>query len=117
METPKHILAIEEQLGINLSTMFVSMPQEFDEFIKDKKMTFVYSESNANLDDGKISFKSKTYKTQQQFYLYLLFNDDNIGLTIYFKQDQLNELTIFIRQLFKQFKNATTNDKRTERKN
>ena len=37
METPKHILAIEEQLGINLSTMFVSMPQEFDTFIKSKK--------------------------------------------------------------------------------
>jgi len=38
-------------------------------------------------------------------------------MVIYYGEDQLNELTLFIRQLFKQLKNATNNDKRTERKN
>jgi hypothetical protein len=104
METPKHILAIEEQLGVNLSTMFISMPQEFDTFIKSKKLTFIHSESITNAEDGIIKFNLKTYKTQQGFYMYLLFKDESIDLTIYFRQEQLDELTIFIRQLFKQFK-------------
>jgi hypothetical protein len=93
------------------------MPEGFDEYLKDKKMVLVYSEANSDFETGKILFKTKIYKTQQGFYLYLLFGDDGkTDMTIYYKQSQLSELTIFITQLFKQFKNATTNNKRTERK-
>ena len=93
------------------------MPEGFDEYLKDKKMSLVYSDSTSDFETNKISFKSKIYKTQQGFYLYLLFGDDGkTDMTIYYKQSQLSELTIFITQLFKQFKNATTNNKRTERK-
>ena len=95
----------------------IVMPEGFDEYLKDKKMVLVYSEANSDFETGKTLFKTKIYKTQQGFYLYLLFGDDGkTDMTIYYKHSQLSELTIFITQLFKQFKNATTNNKRTERK-
>jgi hypothetical protein len=116
MDTPNYIKDYEHREGI-LSRNTVVMPEGFDDFLKDKKVSIVYSESNSDFENGKISFKSKIYKTQQGFYLYLLFGDDGkTDMTIYYKQSQLSELTIFITQLFKQFKNATTNNKRTERK-
>jgi hypothetical protein len=99
METPYYIKDYEQREGV-LSRNKVVMPEGFDEYLKDKKMSVVYSESNSDFDTGKISFKTKIYKTQQGFYLYLLFGD----MTIYYKQSQLNELTIFITQLLKQFK-------------
>ena len=77
----------------------------------------MYSEAYSDFETIKISLKTKIFKTQQGFYLYLLFGDDGkTDMTIYYKHSQLSELTIFITQLFKQFKNATTNNKRTERK-
>ena len=116
MDTPHYIKDYEQREGI-LSRNTVFMPEGFDNFLKDKKVSIVYSESISDFDTNKISFKSKIYKTQQGFYLYLLFGDDGkTEMTIYYKQSQLSELTIFITQLIKQFKNATTNNKRTERK-
>ena len=103
METPYYIKDYEQREGI-LSRNSVVMPEGFDDYLKDKKMVLVYSEANSDFETNKISFKTKIYKTQQGFYLYLLFGD---------KHSQLSELTIFITQLFKQFKNATTNNKRT----
>jgi hypothetical protein len=116
MDTPNYIKDYEQREGI-LSRNRILMPEGFDEYLKDKKMTLVYSESESDFESTKISFKTKIYKTQQGFYLYLLFGDDGkTDMTIYYNQSQLSELTIFITQLFKQFKNATTNNKRTERK-
>ena len=116
METPYYIKDYEQREGI-LSRNTVVMPEGFDDYLKDKKMVLVYSEANSDFETNKISFKTKIYKTQQGFYLYLLFGDDGkTDMTIYYKHSQLSELTIFITQLFKQFKNATTNNKRTERK-
>jgi hypothetical protein len=104
METPYYIKDYEQREGV-LSRNKVVMPEGFDDYLKDKKMSIVYSESNSDFETGKISFKTKIYKTQQGFYLYLLFGDDGkTDMTIYFKQSQSNELTIFITQLFKQFK-------------
>jgi hypothetical protein len=104
METPNYIKDYEQREGI-LSRNNMTMPEGFDDYLKDKKMILVYSESTSDFDNGKISFQSKIYKTLQGFYLYLLFGDDGkTELTIYFKQSQLNELTIFTAQLLKQFK-------------
>jgi hypothetical protein len=104
METPNYIKDYEQREGI-LSRNNMTMPEGFDDYLKDKKMVLVYSESTSDFDNGKISFQSKIYRTQQGFYLYLLFGDDGkTELTIYFKQSQLNELTIFTTQLLKQFK-------------
>ena len=49
---------------------------------------------------------NKIYKTKQGFYLYLLFRDTITDITIYYKQTQLNELTLFMGQLIKQFKSS-----------
>lgn len=104
METPYYIKDYEQREGV-LSRNKIVMPEGFDDYLKDKKMSVVYSESNSDFETGKILFKTKIYKTQQGFYLYLLFGDDGkTDMTIYYKQSQLNELTIFITQLLKQFK-------------
>ncbi len=106
MKKPDYIKDFEQREGI-LSRNNITMIEGFDDYLKDKKMVLVYSESTSDFENGKISFQSKIYKTQQGFYLYLLFGDDgNIELTIYFKQSQSNELTIFITQLLKNFKQS-----------
>jgi hypothetical protein len=105
METPYLIKDYEQREGFLARNQIIIPKKGFDEYLKDKKMNLVYSESTSDFETGKISFESKIYKTQQGFYLYLLFDKDgNTNMTIYYKQLQLNELTIFITQLLKQFK-------------
>lgn len=117
MEIPEFIKDYMKNDGI-LSRVDIIMPKGFDEYLKDKKMTTIYSDSTSDFESGKITLNSKIYKTQQGFYLYLFFGmSDNVSATIYYKESQSSELTIFIKQLIKQFKNATTNSERTERKN
>lgn len=107
IETPEYI----KKQGI-FSKVFVSLPESFDVFLKDKKMKIVYSESVSDFETGNIKYKCKIYQTQQEFFLYLSFQDDETtDMTIYYKEQQSSELTIFIKQLLKQFKNATINNK------
>lgn len=116
MDKPNYIKEIESKDGI-LSENRISFPEGVDNYLKERKMTIVYSESTSNFDTGKIKYSSKIYKTQQGFYLYLSIKEDgNVDVTIYYKESQSNELIMFITQLLKQYKNATTNNKRTERK-
>jgi hypothetical protein len=103
METPYYIENYEQKEGV-LSRSKVVMPKDFDNYLKDKKMELVYSESSTDFETGKTIFSSKIYKTKQEFYLYLLFRDTKTDITIYYKQKQQDELTIFIGQLIKQFK-------------
>ena len=50
-----------------------------------------------------VDFKEKLYKTKQEFYLYLLINeDDSIQSRVYYKQKQLDELRLIIGQILKQ---------------
>jgi hypothetical protein len=115
MEKPNYIKECElkdEVYSINS----ITMPEGFDDYLKDKKMELVYSESSTDFETSKTMFSLKIYKTKQGFYLYLLIRDTKTDITIYYKQKQQDELTIFMGQLIKQFKNATINNKRTERK-
>ena len=84
------------------------VPKEFDRFIKDKNFTLRCSESSYSPETD-ILYKNKVYQTKQGFFLYLSLTEET--MVIYYGEDQLNELTLFIRQLFKQFKNATINNK------
>jgi len=43
--------------------------------------------------------------------LYLLLNDEGTSMVVYYRQHQINELTIFISQLLKQFNNDKTINK------
>jgi hypothetical protein len=110
MKKPKYIKRIEKNNDILSLTNLYDLSKEFDKFI-DKKVDLVYSKSDID-DNGKFIFKEKLYKTKQSFYLYLSFRGDVIDADIYYKQEQYNELFIFITQLLKQFKNATTNSGR-----
>jgi hypothetical protein len=110
MEKPEYIVKLNQ----DLSTTKVSVPKGFDDYLKDRKVNLLYSESEVSFEDTKFTYNSKIYKTQQGFYLYLLFKEGDVDdMIVYYKQEQLNELTIFITQLIKQYKNATTNSKRT----
>ena len=108
MKKPKYIKDIEKNGEVLSLSKLYSLPKEFDNFIN-KKIMILYSKSDIDTDSGKFIFKEKLYKTQQLFYLYLSFRGDEIDTDIYYKQEQHNELIIFITQLLKQFKNATTN--------
>ena len=58
------------------------------------------------------------YKTVQGFFIYLSIKGDGTPvITIYYKQEQLNEMTLFVGQLLKQFKNATTDIRGNQTKN
>jgi len=103
MEKPNYIKECEVKDGI-LSINTITMPNNFDNYLKDKKMELTYVESNTDFDTGKTVFTSKIYKTKQGFYLYLLLRDSDIDVTIYYKQTQFNELTLFVRQFIKDFK-------------
>jgi hypothetical protein len=111
MKKPRYIKDIEKNDGVLSLSNLYSLPKEFDDFIK-KKVTIFYSNSDIDIESGKFIFKEKLYKTIQGFYLYLSFRGDEIDADIYYKQEQHNELIIFITQLLKQFKNATTNSGR-----
>lgn len=111
MEKPEYILSIEKKDDLIFSIMDIEIPENFDNFIKERKMLLVFSESSSDIETSEITYQNKIYQTQQQFFLYLSLTDGM--MSIYYKEQQLNELTLFIRQLFKQFKNATINNKRT----
>lgn len=80
-------------------------------FLETKNLKTVYSE---NLYDEKIIIKPnfKILQSPQEFYLTI----ENIGkselwkLTIYYQETQEKELKFFIKNLFKNYKNATTDN-------
>jgi hypothetical protein len=111
MKKPKYIRVIEKNNKVLSLSKLYSLPKEFDDFIT-KKVIILYSKSDIDNNNGKFLFKEKIYRTMQGFYLYLSFRGDVIDVDIYYYQEQHNELIIFITQLLKQFKNATTNDGR-----
>ena len=55
METPYYIENYEQKEGV-LSRSKVVMPKDFDNYLKDKKMELVYSESSTDFETGKTIF-------------------------------------------------------------
>lgn len=81
-------------------------------YLNKMKTTVVYVDSSIDFNsDLTINYNEKIYKTVQGFYIYLSLKENHLQykLTIYYKQEQQNEMTIFVGQLLKQFKNATIN--------
>jgi hypothetical protein len=110
IETPKYIERIESK-GETLSTIEVVLGQGIQKFLDDRNFVVVWSKGFTKVDEPKITLKEKIYKTKQGFFLYLFLDKEFPTLTIYYKQEQINELTIFLTQLLKQFKNGTTINK------
>ena len=111
MNTPKYIKKLEKDGDIFSVLNILSVPMEFEKFVDGLKTTLVYSVSRADYKDGLVKYNEKIYKTTQGFYIYLSLREvgTHVGVTIYYKQEQLNEVTLFVRGLLKQFKNATIN--------
>jgi hypothetical protein len=104
MKKSNYIERIEVDEGNNFSVMNLPCANiEFEKFI-DGKFELVHSISDIG-QNFKIIFKEKLYKTKQEFYLYLIINeDDSIQSKVYYKQKQLDELRLIIGQILKQTK-------------
>ena len=90
---------------------------DFLKYLNEKKLTRVYEKSSIR-EDGLIVFEEVIFKSQQNFYLSLGIrtipqSETIFNLTIYYKSEQYNELYLFLAQLLKQYKNATTNNRTT----
>lgn len=104
IKKPNYIKTIESKHE-PMSTITVPFEgNKISEFIEGRTFILVWSKGTANFIDGKINYTKKIYKTKQAFYLYLLTEEDKTSIVVYYKQEQLNELTIFISQLLKEFK-------------
>lgn len=106
---PKYIENLEDKTE-SLSTMEIGFNgKQIQEFLDSRNFVTVWSKGFLTSDENRISFNEKIYKTKQGFFLYLYLDVELSTIIIYYRQEQLNELTIFISQLLKQFKNATIN--------
>ena len=112
MDTPKYINNLEKHGGVYSVLNVMSIPKEIEGYLNKMKTTVVYSISKIDYNDATIKYNEKIYKTAQGFYIYLSLREvgTHAGLTIYYKQEQQNEITLFVGQLLKQFKNATINN-------
>jgi hypothetical protein len=110
VKTPKYIEHLENQ-GVVFSTIEINFETGIEKFLDDRSFLVVWSNGFATVKSDKITINQKIYKTKQGFFLYLLLGGHSQTLTIYYKQEQMNELTVFLTQLLKQFKNGTTINK------
>ena len=108
---PKYIEQIESN-GEILSLIDIGFKgKDIESFLDEKSFVVVWSKGFSTINEPKISLTEKIYKTKQGFFLYLILDGEISTLTIYYRQEQINELTIFVGQLLKQFKNGTTINK------
>jgi hypothetical protein len=114
---PEYIQNLESNEGIFSVMVCHELKGDFLKYLNEKKLTRVYEKSSVK-EVGYIVFEEVIFKSQQNFYLFLelrvIPQSDTISyLTIYYKIEQYNELYLFLSQLLKQYKNATTNNRTT----
>ena len=117
MNKPEYIKDLESKEDVFSVMVGPTLKGEFLKFLNDKKLTRVYEKSLMN-ESGVVRFEEVIFKSQQNFYLFVEIKlnpqvDSNFNLTIYYKAEQYNELYLFLSQLLKQYKNATTNNRTT----
>jgi len=117
MKKPEYIQNLESKEDVFSVMVGPILKGEFLKFLNDKKLTRVYEKSSMN-ESGIVKFEEVIFKSQQNFYLCIEIKvnpnvDTNFNLTIYYKTGQYSELYLFLSQLLKQYKNATTNNRTT----
>jgi hypothetical protein len=117
MEKPEYIQNLESKDNFFSVMLCHELKGEFLKFLSERKLTRVYEKSLIT-EMGYIKFEEVIFKSQQNFYLFVeireILQSDTISkLTIYYNVEQYNELYLFLSQLLKQYKNATTNNSRT----
>jgi hypothetical protein len=120
-EKPEYIKNLESKENFFSVMNCHQLKGEFLNFLNDKKLTRVYEKSLMN-EGGFLKFEEVIFKSQQNFYLFVEIREipqsDTISkLTIYYKVEQYTELFMFLSQLLKQYKNATTDIRRNQTKN
>ena len=117
MDKPEYIQNLESKDGV-FSVMFChELKGEFLKYLNGKKLSRVYEKGLMN-ESNLVNFEEVIFKSQQNFYLFVQIRvipqSDTISkLTIYYKAEQYSELYLFLSQLLKQYKNATTNNRTT----
>jgi hypothetical protein len=117
MEKPEYIQNLESKDNFFSVMLCHELKGEFLKFLSERKLTRVYEKSLIT-EMGFIKLEEVIFKSQQNFYLFVeireILQSDTISkLTIYYNVEQYNELYLFLSQLLKQYKNATTNNSRT----
>ena len=117
MNKPEYIQKLESKDDIFSVMLCHELKGDFLKFLSEKKLDRVYEKSSIN-ESGILRFEEVIFKSQQNFYLSLeirvIPQTDTISkLTIYYKVEQYNELYLFLSQLLKQYRNATTNNRTT----
>lgn len=112
MDKHEFITTLENTEGVFSIMDFHLFDGDLFKFLEDKKMSRVFEKSKVMLE-GDVIWVEVLYKTKQSFYLHLenkTIGSPRWGLRIYYKPEQLNELVIFIKQVLKQFRDATINN-------
>jgi hypothetical protein len=114
-EKPEHIKKLESKENLFSVMNCNEFKGDFLKFLNEKKLTRIYEKSSMD-KSGIVKFDEVIFKSQQNFYLFVEIREipqsDTISkLTIYYNVEQYNELFMFLSQLLKQYKNATTNIK------
>lgn len=100
MEKPNKIIEIEKNEG-QLSIMNVWTCFDLEKFRNNKKLKPLVSESIVSFD-GTIQYNQIIFSTPAGYYLFIYRNDEgNYHLKIYYKEEQYNEVLIFVKQLIK----------------
>ena len=114
---PEYIQNLESKENIFSVMVCHTLKGEFLKYLNEKKLTRVYEKSSMN-ESGFLNFQEVIFKSQQNFYLFVQIrvipqSDTISNLTIYYNVEQYTELYMFLSQLLKQYKNATTNNRTT----
>ena len=121
MNKPEYIQNLESKDGIFSVMVSHELKGEFLKYLNGKKLSRVYEKGLMN-ESNLVNFEEVIFKSQQNFYLFVQIrvipqSDTISNLTIYYNVEQYNELYLFLSQLLKQYKNATTDIRRNQTKN
>jgi hypothetical protein len=96
---------IKEKNNEFYSMLKVSNLFDINSFLNRKNLTMV--KSTSNYMDNSFSYEECLFETSAGFYLYLLKEmgtQNSYKLSFYYKEEQLNEVKIFLNQLIKNTK-------------
>lgn len=106
MKKPKYIKQREKESEITFSSMILYFNTDgLDKFISNRSFTLVWSDGRIEKTNGEIFLSEKLFLTKQGFYIYLSSNKLPDSMMVYYRQEQYDELRIFMGQLLKQLKN------------
>jgi len=100
MNKPEYIQKFEEKSGEFLSVLKLDVIN--NDSINETNYFLMYISSV--FTDDKIYWTEKILKTKHGFYLYLTRYEGSIVVDIYHNPEQINELTLFVKQFIKQNK-------------